>query len=171
MPHSCQLQAIPKCNTGAEITIPSQPQHYRQYKSRPLRHHRSQRYSFHFHSKTKHKTKTAHRSYDEEFDGETYHTDLFVVPFDFSFSAYEREKKAIADGVLVKDEDWSYDATANPDFHLNYTNIADGEEEDEDSIWEEAKGEISASELKFTFCFAGDNDYWSKVVATYSPNK
>ncbi len=113
----------------------------------------------------------ADRSYDEEFDGETYHTDLFVVPFDFSFSAYEREKKAIADGVLVKDEDWSYDATANPDFHLNYTNIADGEEEDEDSIWEEAKGEISASELKFTFCFAGDNDYWSKVVATYSPNK
>ena len=27
----------------------------------------------------------ADRSYDEEFDGETYHTDLFVVPFDFSF--------------------------------------------------------------------------------------
>lgn len=99
-----------------------------------------------------------------------YEEEITIVPFDYSFTAYEREKAAIADGSFTKDE-YSYDATANPYYHLNNSDIS--EDGYEGGNWIEASAEISNENLVFTFCFYGcylDGDY-TRVVATYTPNK
>ena len=99
-----------------------------------------------------------------------YEEEITIVPFDYSFTAYEREKVAIADGSFTKDE-YSYDATANPYYHLNNSDIS--EDGYEGGNWIEASAEISNENLVFTFCFYGcylDGDY-TRVVATYTPNK
>ena len=98
-----------------------------------------------------------------------YEEEITIVPFDYEFTAYEREKTAISDGSFVKDE-YSYDATANPSYHLNNSDIA--EDGYEGGNWVEASAEISNESLVFTFCFYGcylDGDY-TRVVATYTPN-
>lgn len=98
-----------------------------------------------------------------------YEEEITIVPFDYSFTAYEREKAAIADGSFTKDE-YSYDATANPYYHLNNSDIS--EDGYEGGNWIEASAEISNENLVFTFCFYGcylDGDY-TRVVATYTPN-
>lgn len=105
--------------------------------------------------------------YDEEWEEDVV---LFKVPFEFSFSAYEREKKAVEDGVIVKDENWYHDATVNPDFMLNCDDISDDGYDCGNYV--AASATISAEKMEFTFCIYNYNDYdYSKVVATYTPNK
>lgn len=90
-----------------------------------------------------------------------------VVPFDFYFSAYEREK------VAELDIEEGSDATANPYMHLNTYDIAEDSYETEGAgFWVKAEASISEKEMKFTFCldYNGASDY-IKVVATYTPNK
>ena len=92
------------------------------------------------------------------------------VPFEFEFTAYDREVAALADGTLVHDEDWAYDATADPAYHLNNDDIS--EDGYEGGNWVEASAEISNESLVFTFCTYAcylDGDY-TRVVATYTPN-
>ena len=99
-----------------------------------------------------------------------YGDEIVIVPFEYSFTAYEREKTAVADGTFVKEDEYSSDCTANPAYHLNNTTI----EYDycEYGNYVEASAEISAESLTFTFCvYMCVNDYdYTKIVATYTPN-
>ena len=102
-----------------------------------------------------------------------YEEAITIVPFEYSFTAYDREVLAIES--LSKDmEYWSSDATANPAYHLNNTDITEEyamEEFGEESNWVETSATISNDALVFTFCMATamDEDY-TRVVATYTPN-
>lgn len=101
-----------------------------------------------------------------------YEDEITIVPFDYSFTAYEREIAALADGSLdpSSDPDWAYDATANPYYHLNCDDIT--EDLYEGGNWIEASASVSESALTFTFCVYGcylDGDY-TRIVATYTPN-
>ena len=102
-----------------------------------------------------------------------YEEAITIVPFEYSFTAYDREVLAIES--LSKDmEYWTSDATANPAYHLNNTDITEEyamEEYGEESNWVEASATISNDALVFTFCMATamDEDY-TRVVATYTPN-
>ena len=107
-------------------------------------------------------------------EGEDQYGDpISIVPFEYSFTAYDREILAIES--LSKDvEYWSSDATANPAYHLNNTDITEEyamDEYGEESNWVEASATISNEALVFTFCMATamDADY-TRVVATYTPN-
>lgn len=114
----------------------------------------------------------ADESYSEEFEGEVYETELFRVPFDYYFSAFEREKAQIAAGVIGSEAnpDWLYDATVDPDFYLNSDNIA--EDYYESGNWVESSASIAGDKMVFTFCLYNYTDYdYSKVVATYTPNE
>lgn len=99
-----------------------------------------------------------------------YGDEIVIVPFEYSFTAYEREKVAVADETFVKEDEYSSDCTANPAYHLNNTTI----EYDycEYGNYVEASAEISAEALTFTFCvYMCSNDYdYTKIVATYTPN-
>ena len=110
-----------------------------------------------------------------EFLGKTigmYEEEISIVPFDFSFTAYDRELAAIADGSLdpSADPDWAPDATANPYYHLNYDDIS--EDWYECGNWIEASASVSDTALTFTFCvYACYLDYdYTRIVATYTPN-
>lgn len=95
-----------------------------------------------------------------------YEEEITIVPFDYSFSAYDRELAA----TIEKDDEWSSDATANPCYHLNFDDIT--EDLWEGGNWIEPSAEIVDGNLVFTFCMyacAFDGDY-TRVVATYSPN-
>ena len=95
-----------------------------------------------------------------------YDEDITVVPFDYSFSAYDRELSV----NIEKDDEWASDATANPYYHLNCDDIT--EDLYEGGNWVEASAEISNESLVFTFCTYAcylDGDY-TRVVATYTPN-
>ena len=97
----------------------------------------------------------------DQYDG-----DITVVPFDYSFSAYDRELAV----DIEKDDEWAPDATANPYYHLNCDDIT--EDLYEAGNWIEASAEISNESLVFTFCTYAcylDGDY-TRVVATYTPN-
>jgi len=97
----------------------------------------------------------------DQYDG-----DITVVPFEYSFSAYDRELSV----NIEKDEDWAPAATANPYYHLNCDDIT--EDLWEGGNWVEASAEISNESLVFTFCTYAcclDGDY-TRVVATYTPN-
>ena len=97
----------------------------------------------------------------DQYDG-----DITVVPFDYSFSAYDRELAV----DIEKDDEWASDATANPYYHLNCDDIT--EDLYECGNWVEASAEISNESLVFTFCTYAcylDGDY-TRVVATYTPN-
>ena len=101
-----------------------------------------------------------------------YEDEITIVPFDYYFTAYEREIAALADGSLdpSSDPDWAYDATANPYYHLNCDDIT--EDLYEGGNWIEASTSVSDSALTFTFCVYGcylDGDY-TRIVATYTPN-
>ena len=108
-----------------------------------------------------------------EFTGfgvDQYGDQIEIVPFAYEFSAYDRELAAIADGSFVKEDEYAYDCTANPAYHLNNTDIS------EDAYGADNYDESSAVILEngnivFTFCMANalDSDY-TKVVATYTPN-
>ena len=101
-----------------------------------------------------------------------YEDEITIVPFDYYFTAYERELAAIADGSLdpSADPDWMFDATANPYYHLNCDDIT--EDYYEGGNWIEASASVSETALTFTFCVYGcylDGDY-TRIVATYTPN-
>lgn len=101
-----------------------------------------------------------------------YEDEITIVPFDYNFTAYEREIAALADGSLdpSSDPDWAYDATANPYYHLNCDDIT--EDLYEGGNWIEASASVSETALTFTFCVYGcylDGDY-TRIVATYTPN-
>lgn len=99
-----------------------------------------------------------------------YGDDIVIVPFSYEFSAYTRELAAIADGTFVKKDEYSFDCTANPAYHLNNSDISVDAYEEEN--YTEASAVIDAKgNLVFTFCMATamDSDY-TKVIATYTPN-
>ena len=101
-----------------------------------------------------------------------YGDPIIIVPFDYSFTAYDRELAAIADGSLnpSEDPDWMSDATANPYYHLNCDDITEDWYEMEGN-WIEASASVSETALTFTFCVYGcylDYDY-TRIVATYTP--
>ena len=94
------------------------------------------------------------------------------VPFEFAFSAYDREKAALEAGTIGTEAypDWLYDATVNPDFYLNTDDVS--EDYYECGNWTASSAEISAEKMTFTFCIYNYNEYdYSKVVATYTPNE
>lgn len=97
-----------------------------------------------------------------------YGDEITIVPFSYEFTAYDRELAAIADGSFVRDE-YAYDATANPAYHMNNTDIA--EDWCEYGNWVEASASVSNEALTFTFCvYMCINDYdYTRIVATYSP--
>ena len=104
-------------------------------------------------------------------DTDQYGDEIVIVPFEYEFSAYDREL-GITDEEIGRDES-TIDATARPSHHLNNTTI---EEDDcgygEEGNWVEAEASISEDALTFTFCVymcGNDNDY-TKIVATYTPN-
>ena len=112
----------------------------------------------------------ADKSYYDEYYEED--VELFIVPFEFEFSAYDRELVALENEQIgtVVDEFWADDATANPAYHLNCENTA--EDYYEYGNWVKASASISAEKLEFTFCLYNYNDYdYSKVTATYTPNE
>lgn len=100
-----------------------------------------------------------------------YEDNVFVVPFAYEFSAYDREKAAIENGTL--EDNSFYLCTANPEFYFNYTGILEDEWGGEYGIYVEPKAEITEEgKLVFTFCF-DYSDYasdYTRVVATYTPN-
>lgn len=94
------------------------------------------------------------------------------VPFVYEFTAYEREKTALAEGKIgtAVDEFWPGDATANPATHLNCEDTA--EDLYECGNYVESSAVLTNDRLEFTFVLYNANDYdYSKVVATYSPNE
>ena len=105
-------------------------------------------------------------SYDEE---------TIIVPFEYAFSAYDREQTADFSEASVKpgDDEWLPDCTANPAAHLNLSGILYDEYESEgEGYYVEPVAEIAEDgSLVFTFCFDHKNaaDY-TRVVATYTPN-
>lgn len=102
-----------------------------------------------------------------------YGDEIVIVPFEYSFTAYDRELVAIEDGTFVKVEEYAFDCTANPAYHMNNTTIEyDYCEYGEDGNYVEATAEVSNESLVFTFCvYMCNNDYdYTKIVATYTPN-
>lgn len=102
-----------------------------------------------------------------------YEEEITIVPFDYSFTAYDRELAAIESGDFnpSEDPDWMYDATANPYYHLNCDDITEDWYE-MDGNWIEASASVSETALTFTFCVYAcslDSDY-TRIVATYTPN-
>lgn len=113
---------------------------------------------------------------DIEFLGQglsQYEDEITIVPFDYSFTAYDRELAAIESGELdpSADPEWMYDATANPYYHLNCDDITEDWYEMEGN-WIEASASVSDTALTFTFCvYACYLDYdYTRIVATYTPN-
>ena len=110
-----------------------------------------------------------------EFLGEgtsQYGDAITIVPFDYSFTAYDRELAAIEAGTFdpSSDPEWMFDATANPYYHLNCDDITQDWYEMEGN-WIEASASVSETALTFTFCVYGcclDYDY-TRIVATYTP--
>ena len=99
-----------------------------------------------------------------------YGDEIVIVPFEYSFTAYDREVAAVADGTFVKTEQYAFDCTANPAYHMNNTTIAF--DDCDYGNYTEASAVISEDSLVFTFCvYMCTNDYdYTRVVATYTPN-
>ena len=99
-----------------------------------------------------------------------YGYEIVIVPFEYSFSAYDREVEAIADGTFEKEEQYAFECTANPAYHMNNTTIAF--DDCDYGHYREASAEISEEALVFTFCvYMCTNDYdYTRIVATYTPN-
>ena len=98
------------------------------------------------------------------------------VPFEFYFSAYEREKEALAAGKIgtAVNPGWYYTATVNPASNLNTDDVSEDTWEVGNYIAPSAS--ISTDKMVFSFSIYNsmdasyDYDY-SKVVATYTPNE
>lgn len=102
-------------------------------------------------------------------DPEDPESEITVVPFDFTFSAYEREKAAIANGTLTPDETWMYDCTADPDAIFNYSDITEDTYESY-GTWIAPSASVSNEKLEFVFSTDYSLAYdYMRVVATYTP--
>lgn len=100
-----------------------------------------------------------------------YEEPITIVPFEYSFTAYDRELAAIQDGSLDPENtpDWADDCTANPAYHLNCDDIS--ADDYEGGNWTEADSSVSNESMVFTFCVYRcnfDSDY-TRVTATYTP--
>ena len=100
-----------------------------------------------------------------------YEEPITIVPFEYSFTAYDRELAAIQDGSLDPENtpDWADDCTANPAYHLNCDDIS----EDDYGMgnWTQASASVSNESMTFSFCVYRcnfDSDY-TRVTATYTP--
>ena len=97
------------------------------------------------------------------------------VPFEFGYTAWDREQALIASGEFnpSADPEWAYDATSNPNAFINTSNISVDDFEAQNGHWiYPCKAELTAEGLQFTFCMlmgTNDSDY-TKVIATYIPN-
>lgn len=100
-----------------------------------------------------------------------YEEPITIVPFEYSFTAYDRELAAIQDGSLDPENtpDWAGDCTANPAYHLNCDDIS--EDYYEMGNWAQASASVSNESMTFSFCVYRcnfDSDY-TRVTATYTP--
>lgn len=100
-----------------------------------------------------------------------YEEPITIVPFEYSFTAYDRELAAIQDGSLDPENtpDWADDCTANPAYHLNCDDIS----EDDYGMgnWTQASASVSNESMTFSFCVyrcSFDWDY-TRITATYTP--
>lgn len=100
-----------------------------------------------------------------------YGDEITIVPFSYSFSAYDRELVAIENHTWEPTEEGA-DATANPAHHLNNDDIS--ENLYENCNWIESSAGISEDgTLVFRFCVYMcnlDSDY-TRIEASYSPKK
>lgn len=118
----------------------------------------------------------ADKSYfDEDYEE---NVKLFIVPFEYSFSLYEKEQQALADGKIgaeaTSEQYWDETATYSPSFYLNCEDTTEetANEEFEPANWVASSASISNEKLEFTFCMYNYVDYgYTKVVATYTPNE
>lgn len=117
---------------------------------------------------------------DKSYFDEDYEEDvkLFIVPFEYSFSLYEKEQQALADGKIgaeaTSEQYWDETATYSPSFYLNCYDTTEetANEEFEPANWVASSASISNEKLEFTFCMYNYVDYgYTKVVATYTPNE
>jgi len=104
-----------------------------------------------------------------------YDEESIIVPFEFSFTAFDREKAADFSDAAVKpgDDEWQPDCTADPAVHLNLSGISYDEFELEgEGYYVEPSAVIDENgNLVFTFCFDHKNaEDYTRVVATYTPN-
>ena len=100
-----------------------------------------------------------------------YEEPITIVPFEYSFTAYDRELAAIQDGSLDPENtpDWADDCTANPAYHLNCDDIS--EDDYEMGNWTQASASVSNESMTFSFCVyrcSFDWDY-TRITATYTP--
>jgi hypothetical protein len=104
-----------------------------------------------------------------------YDEESIIVPFEFSFTAFDREKAADFSDAAVKpgDDESQPDCTADPAVHLNLSGISYDEFEMEgEGYYVEPSAVIDENgNLVFTFCFDHKNaEDYTRVVATYTPN-
>ena len=100
-----------------------------------------------------------------------YGDEITIVPFSYSFSAYDRELAAIENHKWEPTEEGA-DATANPAYHLNNEDISD--DFLEVGNWKESSAGISEDgTLVFRFCvYMCNMDYdYTRIEASYSPIK
>ena len=98
-----------------------------------------------------------------------YGDEITIVPFSYSFSAYDRELAAIENHKWEPTEEGA-DATANPAYHLNNEDISD--DFLEVGNWKESSAGISEDgTLVFRFCvYMCNMDYdYTRIEASYSP--
>ena len=110
------------------------------------------------------------RDINTENDPDYEFAKITIVPFDFDFSAYERELQAIEAGSFERGE-YDSDATANPYYWLNCYDIISNDEFESD-LWVEPSAVISNEKLEFSFCFSNyiDSDF-NRATVTYFPIK
>lgn len=113
--------------------------------------------------------------YDDDYEEDVK---LFIVPFEYSFSLYEKEQQAMAEGRIgteaTSEQYWDESATYSPLFYLNCYDTTEetATEEFEPANWVESSASISNEKMVFTFCLFNYVDYgYTKVVATYTPSE
>ena len=100
----------------------------------------------------------------EDSYGDTY----MVVPFDYSFSAWDRQKELLDAGDAEMQEIYDQGGYANPTFYLFYCGADTNEWEGEN--WLESKGHIDFEKGEMTFQFVIDHAYagdYTSVHVTY----
>ena len=101
----------------------------------------------------------------EDSYGDTY----MVVPFDYSFTAWDRQKELLDKGDADMQEIYDQGGFANPTFYLFYYGADTNEWEGEN--WLESKGHIDFEKGEMTFQFVIDHAYagdYTRVHVTYT---
>lgn len=100
---------------------------------------------------------------------DSYGDPYMIVPFDYSFSAWDRQKKLLDAGDADMQEIYDQGGFANPAFYLFYCG-ADTDEY-ESGNWLESKGHIDFEKGEMTFQFVIDHAYasdYTRVHVTYT---